>query len=44
MKYKKKLKNLKLAKAWWDKQPERFKAATTRPGSVKQRVITGNNK
>lgn len=43
MKYKQKLKNLELAKIWWDKQPESFKAATSRPGSVKQRIITGNN-
>lgn len=43
MKYKKKVENLRRAQAWWDKQPERFKAATTRPGSIKQRVITGNN-
>lgn len=41
MKYKKKVENLKRAQAWWDKQPEPYKAATTRPGSVKQRVITG---
>lgn len=43
MKYKKRLQNLKRAQDWYDKQPERFKAATTRPGSVKQRIITGNN-
>lgn len=30
MKYKKKVENLKRAQAWWDKQPEKFKAATTR--------------
>lgn len=42
MKYKKKVENLKRAQAWWDKQPERFKAATTRPGSINQRVITGS--
>ena len=41
MKYKKKVENLKKAQAWWDKQPEKFKAETTRPGSVKQRIITG---
>ena len=42
MKYKKKLENLKSAQAWWDKLPEKVKAATTRPGSVKQRIITGS--
>lgn len=41
MKYKKKLENLKTAQAWWDKQPESYKRSTTRPGSVKQRIITG---
>lgn len=41
MKYKKKLRNLELAKAWWDKQPANYQRATTRPGSVKQRVIIG---
>lgn len=44
MKYKKKVENLKCAQAWWDKQPEKFKAATPRPGSIKQRIITGNLK
>lgn len=44
MKYKKKLENLKRAQLWWDKQPERFKAATTRPGGINQRIITGNPK
>lgn len=42
MKYKKKLENLKAAQAWWDKLSEKVKAATTRPGSVKQRIITGS--
>lgn len=42
MKYKKKVENLKRAQAWWDKQPESYKAATTRPGSIKQRIITGS--
>lgn len=42
MKYKKKVENLRLAQIWWDRQPERFKAATTRPGSVKQRIVTGS--
>lgn len=41
MKYKKKLANLKAAQAWWDKQDNAYKNSTTRPGSVKQRVITG---
>lgn len=44
MKYKKKVENLKKAQAWWDKQPEQFKAATTRPGGIGQRVIVGNSK
>ena len=42
MKYMKKLENLKLAQSWWDKQPESYKRSTTRPGSVKQRIITGS--
>ncbi len=41
MKYKKKLANLKAAQAWWDKQDQKYKDVTTRPGSIKQRVITG---
>ena len=41
MKYKKKVANLKAAQAWWDKQDKRFKDSTTRPGSIKQRTITG---
>lgn len=44
MKYKKKLENLKAAQAWWDKQSADFQKATTRPGSVKQRIITSNSK
>ena len=40
MKYKKKV-ALKAAQAWWDKQDNRFKDSTTRPGSIKQRTITG---
>ncbi len=44
MKYKKLVENLKRAQAWWDKQPSNFQKATTRPGSVKQRIITGNPK
>lgn len=42
MKYRKKLENLKKAQEWWDKQSSTFKHATSRPGSVKQRIITGN--
>ena len=42
MKYKNKLENLKAAQIWWDKQPESYKRSTTRPGSVKQRIITGS--
>ena len=42
MKYKKKLANLKAAQAWWDKQDQKYKDATTRPGSVKQRIVSGN--
>lgn len=41
MKYKKLVRNLELAKAWWDKQSPTYQRSTTRPGSVKQRVITG---
>lgn len=44
MKHKKKIENLKRAQAWWDSQSESFKHSTTRPGSVKQRIITGNKK
>lgn len=29
MKYKKKIENLKKAQAWWDSQPNNFKASTT---------------
>ncbi len=39
MKYKKKLANLKTAQLWWDKQDSAYQRSTTRPGSVKQRVI-----
>ncbi|MGN0966389.1 MAG: hypothetical protein ACI4OP_02170 [Candidatus Coprovivens sp.] len=42
MKYKKKIANLKAAQEWWNKLPEKVKAATTRPGSIKQRIITGS--
>ena len=37
MKYKKKVQRLKDRQAWWDKQSDSFKRATTRPGSVKQK-------
>lgn len=36
MKYKKKLANLQAAQAWFDKLPQKDKAALTRPGSVNQ--------
>lgn len=32
MKYKKKVQRLKDRQAWWDKQSDSFKRATTRPG------------
>ena len=38
MKHKTKVENLKAAQAWWDKHDQKFKDATTRPGSIKQRV------
>lgn len=41
MKYKKKVANLKAAQAWWDKQDNKFEDSTTRPGSIKQRIVTG---
>lgn len=41
MKYKKKLKNLEAAKAWWDKQSSDYQKATTRPGGINQRIIVG---
>lgn len=44
MKAKKKRKNLELARAWWDRQTPAYQKSTTRPGSVKQRIITGNPK
>ena len=31
--------NLEAAKRWWDAQPESFKKATTRPGSVKCKSV-----
>lgn len=42
MKFKKKLENLEKAKAWWDRQSPTYQKATTRPGSIKQRIITGS--
>lgn len=39
MKYKKMVANLEAAKRWWDAQPETFKKATTRPGSVKYKSV-----
>lgn len=42
MKSKTRRENLKAAQEWCDKLPEKVKAATTRPGSVKQRIITGS--
>ena len=41
MKYKKKVANLKVAQAWRDKQDNKFKNSTARPGSIKQRIVTG---
>lgn len=43
MKAKKLRENLLKAQRWYDAQSQRYKDSTTRPGSVKQRVITGNN-
>lgn len=43
VKYKKRLKNLEEAKKWWDKQDQRYKDSTTRPGGIHQRVIVGKN-
>lgn len=37
MKYKNKVKWLQNKQAWWDRQTQAFKNATTRPGSVKTR-------
>jgi hypothetical protein len=41
MKPKKLRERLERAQKWWDSQPQSFKNATTRPGSVKQRIVTG---
>lgn len=37
MKFKKKAQFLSAKQAWWDKQSQSYKNATTRPGSVKTR-------
>lgn len=37
MKYKKK-QRLRDRQAWWDKQSDIFKRATTRPGSIKKKA------
>ena len=42
MKAKHKKVNLEAVQAWWDKQDNKFKDSTTRPGSIKQRVVTGD--
>lgn len=44
MKYKHLIENLKRAQAWYDRQPASYQKACKRPGSVKQRVITGTPK
>ena len=41
MKAKHKKANLEAAQAWWDKQNNRYKDSTTRPGSINQRVVNG---
>lgn len=38
------LTNLEKSDIWWDKQDQKFKNATTRTGSIKQRIITGDPK
>lgn len=43
MKYKKLKRNLELAQAWWDKQPQSYKNSNKRPGGINQRVIVGKN-
>lgn len=40
MKYKKKLAALKAAQDWWDRQPQSFKNATTRPGGINQTTLS----
>lgn len=42
VKYKKRLRNLQAAQQWRDKLPQKVKNATKRPGSIKQRIITGH--
>ena len=42
MKSKTRRENLKAAQEWWGKVPKKVKAATTRPRSVKQKIITGS--
>lgn len=42
MKSKTRRENLKAAQELGDKLLEKVKAATTRPGSIKQRIITGS--
>lgn len=37
MKYKKKVAYLKARIAWWERQPDRYKSAHRKPGSVKVR-------
>ena len=41
MKHKKLLRNLELAKIWWDKQSPAYQKSTTRPGGINQRIIVG---
>lgn len=41
MKAKHKKANLKAAQIWWDKQDNRYKDSTTRPGSINQRIVSG---
>lgn len=43
MKAKKRRAHLEQAKLWWDKQSQSYKDSTTRPGSLKQRIVTGSN-
>lgn len=44
MKYKNKLRNLELAQKFWDSQSPAYQKATTRPGSINQRVFVGKAK
>lgn len=43
MKAKHKKANLEAAKKWWNSLPQKVKDSTTCPGSIKQRIITGNS-